>query len=46
MKLNFVKIKNGIMQWKQIEKKNGKTFMRIKRRLNPILAVRNGSVQL
>lgn len=32
MKFNYMKMDNGMMRWKQIEKKDGMTFMRMKRR--------------
>jgi hypothetical protein len=31
MKIDTIKIQNGFMIWKQIEKRDGLTFMRIKK---------------
>jgi len=31
-KLNFIKSGNSLLKWKQIEVKNGRMFMRFKRR--------------
>jgi len=30
MKLNYIKVKKGKLIWKQIEKRNGKVFMRMR----------------
>jgi len=40
MKFNFMKSRNNVVIWKQIEKRDGKTFMRIKQR--PIVSVKGG----
>ncbi|MCX8147493.1 MAG: hypothetical protein N3D84_03430 [Candidatus Woesearchaeota archaeon] len=32
IKMNFMKVKRNIFRWKQIEKRNGMIFMRIKQR--------------
>ena len=39
MKLNFFKIKNGIVRHKQIEKRDNMLFMRLKKR--PVIIVKN-----
>ncbi len=31
-KINFIKMDSGLLNWRQIERRHGKTFMRFKRR--------------
>ena len=37
MKINHISLKNGKLFWRQIEKKNGKTYMRCKQRKHFVL---------
>lgn len=32
MKINYMKVQNGKLKWKQIETRNGRLFMRLKQR--------------
>ncbi len=42
MKVNFIKVKNDAMTWRQVEKKDGKIFMRLKYRTRKIRKVPEG----
>ncbi len=33
MQINYMKAKNGVVRWKQIETRNGRIFMRMKQRV-------------
>lgn len=42
MKVNFIKVKNNAMTWRQVENREGKVFMRLKYRTRKIRKVPEG----
>ena len=42
MKFNYMKIRNNIFTWRQIEKRDGMTFMRAKSR--PFISIRGDGI--
>ncbi|MBD3313777.1 hypothetical protein GF345_05015 [Candidatus Woesearchaeota archaeon] len=42
MKFNYMKIRNNVFTWRQIERKDGMTFMRAKSR--PFISIREAGL--